>query len=382
MQWEKSPSGLFVVKFNNVTIPCDKDTDCEVVGRALCHTVNQTQVGIQAYWTSINQCVCPTFYGWEGDQCQLLNSSAALVVAIFILTIILSAFGILISVVDIVQIRLYRLPLKLDPLLITAVSTVIGLAGVIIAVSTFLAEYLGSTLREDPSRSGRKLIGRPDISDPAMAIMFLFLSLGSLNVSAVWVDVANATSSMQSRYKMHLIRYKKGLFLFETLFVTGIVIGAALQRVDTSAIFGLVAVVVICITYLYGYYRLSAVINGIGLNSSSTLEKSEPSNDQIAKVRDVLNTIRKTCLLVVSANLLSGALLLTFILRGAFVLVPTPEQSPSETRVLMPFLWLSFSLLGWAVVSYVHAPCLFEKNTISKALHNYQDQWKQSRKQQ
>ncbi|GBG28804.1 Hypothetical Protein FCC1311_050252 [Hondaea fermentalgiana] len=233
---------------------CEKDFDCP--GTTSCY-VNVT-------WLPEGEslCACEGFFGWTGDDCQDLTTQGYVYISLVSVCLAL-ALPVFMTNVRALW-RLFHIPGQSRWGLnsATLIFTLIALLGIIVwRISTLTViltpqyntvTFPGSELRLHPVLLAEKF---------TLAVATVFSTLGMLNVSILWLEIARKSARMLYRNTDSIWGgYARSVYLFEFCFVCVLTFAVAKTSASLAALLSLPFIFIIICTFIFGAINMTKLI--------------------------------------------------------------------------------------------------------------------------
>jgi hypothetical protein len=205
-----------------------------------------------------------------------------------------------------------------------------------------------------PDAQGSKADTSP-IGSISLIFTFLFSTLSMLNISLVWIQIADNAEKMRRTTTINITRYRNFLIAYYVLFFGVIVFAISFQNLIVAAAVSLPGIVFVIISYLLGFFKMRKMLvayltssgpgsNGIGGSLSEVAGK-----ETIRKFRESLQAIQWAALGV------SGSSFLYIIFLGAWVLLGGFKEEPNSeaNAVMLANAWIFVACGNATVMWYI-----------------------------
>ena len=333
------PDGKYLVQINGSIIsPCEQDSDCPSF--AVCWknvTWNQLSSFCGCYYpvgVTGEQCLTP-IPGWFG---ALITISSVIILINFVCAFIL-LYIIFLLPQDFRRINAYN-------------STLIFL---LLGTSLLGAYHVTLIARTQHAYN-------PAARGFLLGAFFFFITLASLNVSLVWLEIAIQSKKFTARATHNISRYRNLLFLYYLIFMTLTCYFIAVGESFMAEYVAIPAVLFIVVSYMAAFFKIrqlypkdvssssnnnSSII--FGTNTTGTAQKSadsSPERQGTKKLREIASTS-----MMISISYISC---IGFLV-GLSVLGPSGD-SPFATKseINARFVLLSVSLVNIVITRYLY----------------------------
>jgi hypothetical protein len=356
---EEVVNGKIVVKFGGVVhTNCATDGDCP----------DQSTCILNATWSAFNSmCTCSLTVSRYGDSCDSLTPGGIGVLVLYILAIVIAAIASLLLGYDMYRLFRARVKFSFSALQSTLLFLFIGsmsiqaylLIGTIDQTSQNVLALRGDGIYK---RSSPVFIA----SNIFLAVTFFFETLGLLNISLVWVEIANATKTMSHRTQHNIQRFRWGLAIYYFFFGGAVIVLVALDRINIVTYIVIPPIVFLLTTYIWGYFRMRSAARartatGSTKSSDNGAASSKPSTSLLTEskkgTKDVSNELKKA--LTAMAN--TAFFLVLFGLAGVIFLGLQAAANPNLTTPSIPFTsfmsrsaWVCWSVCLLIGAAYLH----------------------------
>jgi len=290
-------------------------TDFECPSTKICYS-NATWIANKTFDST---CLCSTWYGWEGPNCDQLGISNFFQIILGAMTIVMCTISLLVVSMNLIRLRINRRDIKLfnasnttAMLAIPALISFIGWRSVIIAMA-FSPELNDVAVYDD----GEKYHKYAKIERGFLTPAILLAVLTALNVSLMWIEIAENSKTLRKKMSSRYSKYKITIYVFEVLFA--LIVGTLVLTGLTSLAFmaAIPFLGFILVSYLIGVTKMTNLIRGsiLGIsdqgNSSSikkplsskkSLKSIPSSNPHTHRYVKLLGRIRTTALLIIVAD--------------------------------------------------------------------------------
>jgi len=293
-------------------------------------------------------CICPTTIAITGPGCHDFSPRTAAYFTFFLLGDLCAATTFMFAVGLVVKQLLDPKRRKLNALMVTLLFSAAGSLALTLLLSMssatidqYAVDVVNGTTKVDSLAVPQTVL---------LIFVFFFATLSCLNVSLMWIEVANAASRLQHVSKNWLNRYRALLYLYYVLFLTLVVYFVFFNGTNLigAAIVTLPAIVFIVVTYLWGWFRLRALLGGGGVSNDAALTVSPTATS--SKNRGVLRIVGQTALALSVLGFAFAMSMLSFVLVGGWARGSSPVAQPA--MVISCFIWDTSALLQATVVAY------------------------------
>jgi hypothetical protein len=318
--------------------------------RSVCYyPLNSTTTTISSYrlasWTDIQQCACETYYNFGGLKCDTPTPYIIGCAIPSLITSIISFSCVGILTWDLISCLVNKVKLQWNALFATYIALYFGVSALFIENFTITISLFGGVFYVGDD--GLKYVNQVMVLSVCLVIAFFFCTVAALQVSLVWIDVAQRANNMSSRTNANVFRYKWALAIYEVIIIIVAIYGIVIKDIFAVVIVLIPAEVFIVLTYTYGAYKMGKVIQEAQTNQTNLQEQSN------SKLKQTLKEIQYT------AILLSLTILFVFILAGPYFAVnglnaySEPGQ-PSPGMLWGNLLWVPLSLSCSVIGNYIH----------------------------
>jgi len=209
-----------------------------------------------------------------------------------------------------------------------------------------------------PDASGSKMDVSP-LGRILSVFVFLFSTLSMMNVSLVWIEIAQNAEKMK-RSQDNVNRYRRFLLAYYVVFIIVIVVAFALGQFTVAAIAALPGVLFVIVTYLIGFLKMRRMLSHYLMTSevASSVDNSSSARGAILMTnRDAVRKMRQSLRAIEWAALGISFCALNFIvwmgmwvLLGGFIDVPNVELN----LVALSLAWLFVALANAVAIHYLH----------------------------
>lgn len=267
--------GRFTVYVNHtVTLNCTTDASCPFDSVCL----------PGGGWTTsspLSMCVCATMIARGGWDCTSMSPLGERLFAIYVLTAVFAAVGLTLAVYQVGL--LLRAGVKwtnngMETSLLLCLSAFLSL--VVFSLTNF-ARIL-SPLAVQPD--GSKQFSAESFRRGMTMISLFFLTASSLNVSLLWVEIANHTHKMSATSLSNLSsNYRRGLVIYYVVLITTCTVAQIIGRNDVAVFVAIPGILFVTVTYLMGFFKLNEVLRTMTANTSSSPPRIEEASDVAGK---------------------------------------------------------------------------------------------------
>jgi hypothetical protein len=255
---------------------------------------------------------------------------------------------------------------KMKRLRFDALSTSLVFAAL---ASCFSALTLGIQMRLltiSPSvmANGEKDDGsRTIIGTVTYGLSFVFASFSYLNVSLIWIEIAESARVLRKKSSSNIQHYRSVLVVYYVIFVAVTVFGLASRSPLISVIPPAITSVLIAITYIMGFFKMRTMI--LTLLTSSSQGVAMSNQQSAGALRSNLSLIQ-TAALGVSC----GCTIFLFNI-GAWAYLGGFVDRPGASVNLIPlsFAWIGVTIAHSVVMRYL-ASNIRRKQEVTGAPHN------------
>jgi len=316
---------------------CTDDGDCP--GAALC--------SMHPAWFSQmpdGMCICPPTVAITGPECHDFSSRTAAYFTFILLGDLCAGVTFMFAVGLAVRQLLDPKHRKLNAHMVTLLFSAAGSLALTSLLSVSSAAInrdtvvvVNGTTKVDPLAVPQTVL---------LIFVFFFVTLSCLNVSLMWIQVANAASRLRHVSTHWLNRYRALLYLYYVIFLTLVVYFVFFNGTNLIgvAIVALPAVVFIVVTYLWGWFRLRALLGG------ASNDKTTSPTASSSKTGGVLRIVGQTALALSVLGFAFAMSLLSFVLVGGWVRGASPVAQPA--MIISCLIWDTSALLQATVVAY------------------------------
>ena len=241
-------SSVYEVRLNGVMYTnCSTDADCP--GAALC-AINQT-------WAAFPQmCYCDFVYNHIGASCTEVGPYGWLYFSIHLIDCIMTSSWCLVGLYDLM------LLVKWGRFKRDAVSTSLVLS---IGAAISLCLLMGTEIRfifqslPPDAITGSKSDQSP-LSRVLLAFTFFFCTSSMMNISLVWIEIAENAEKMKMTQDQNVHRYRKFLLVYYLFFLGLIVVSLSLDNEILAAAAALPGIFFIVCTYTVGFIKMRRML--------------------------------------------------------------------------------------------------------------------------
>jgi len=245
-------------------------------------------------WNELNVtfCGCISFYGFglDADSGLCTNREAQWHLSA-VLTLISLSVAFLAFVVG--SVSLFRLLRIQEGRLFSTHNTTAFLANVTLLlfivwrINFILLLFNPNEYNEFPFEDGERL-STFTIPDRTLAsITSLFATLTALNISLLWLDVAESSRRFRQRVHTNFSKYRITIYVFQVLLLVLIVIFQALNYPFLSVVAAMPFLFFVVVTYIIGQYKMVGLLNVAGLTVSTG--PAEPVESEPKKKRGIMS---------------------------------------------------------------------------------------------
>ncbi|GBG28012.1 Hypothetical Protein FCC1311_042352 [Hondaea fermentalgiana] len=240
---------------------------------------------VNASWnddTSI--CTCSHWYGWSGEDCTQLSGASYFLVSSAGLQALAGTLALLVATVVLIA---YVRTNGLKPNVQAATMLMIWLS--LFSLICWRATIIAITLTPSRNKLEAKANDEGRIHElvpveRAMISMTLcFGTLGLLNVSLIWVQVALLSRRMTHSLSRGLTSYRRTVYVFETVWVLGLIVLNALGYTGIITIFAAPFIFFMIISFAYGSFKMTSLLADIYKSSSQQNGETVPTDEGFAK---------------------------------------------------------------------------------------------------
>ncbi|GBG24009.1 Hypothetical Protein FCC1311_002272 [Hondaea fermentalgiana] len=259
---------------------CETDFDCPTT--LICYSAeNAASWYYEHYGANApnSTCDCATWYGWTGDDCTELSWVTYIHVALQMITALIALVWALAGIH--VLWRLFRVDRDSNffsagniTAMYSTLALLFMLAWRLINIVMFLRPDLYDLRLVDETDKLTQLTV-PDRTITAATATFT--TLCALNVSLMWLQVANQSKRLRKEVAYFTV-YRKIIIAFEILFTLAIVIVMALNMPFYATLVAYPFIIFLFVTYAIGQHKMTALLNGASLSKSSSAKDTSPEN--------------------------------------------------------------------------------------------------------
>jgi hypothetical protein len=216
-----------------------------------------------------------------------------------------------------------------------------------ISANACTAMVIGSNIRlplgYPPSNaSGRKADGLR-IGPVTQALMFLFATFSYLNLSLVWIEIAENAHTLHES-SPNIKRYRKAEIVYYIIFFGLVLCGAILERSDLAIVPASFGVLIVSVTFVIGYFKMREMtVSLLGpADGAWTGEGTEMIRFQLHLIQNAALGVTSGCVIfMVNAGV--------WISSGGFT------DRPGANLNLVPYslLWFGASIANGIVMQYL-----------------------------
>jgi hypothetical protein len=328
-------TGKFTVSLGGVVYTnCTTDADCP--GRAQCF-LNAT------FLSAPSMCACSFSSDLEGAQCQTAGPEGWFYYGANILAAFISFCSLAVGIYDLyLSCKWNRF--KMDALTTSLIFSVLGLffTGLETSASTrLIVEVI------PPNAEGSKADTDP-IDTITTIFSFWFSTLAMMNVSLVWIEIANNANKMRRSTSNSLWGFRRLLLGYYVLFLGLILFSLAQDNYGFAAYAAVPGVLFVIVTYVVGFYKMRKMLKMYLLNDSVVKTAHQEANQ---KMRDSLKAIQRTAIGVSFCAFMYIIWLGIWVGLGGFVNEPGFQFNLAASAVAWTFVSIANSL----VLFYLHS---------------------------
>lgn len=240
---------------------CVTDFDCDGAGETCFNGVSWLPENV----TSV--CGCYTVLGWTGRDCQGLSYQTAIMIASVVTTLVLAFVGLMYSIRFIVQIagistRATRWNNQNATLLFSTLS-VFGILvwRAITLYVIFTPELFTLQIATTDEKTHPGLL----VEKAFVGMGVVFAMLAALNVSVAWIEVARKSAKMMNVKPNSLWgEHTRWIYWYQAFFLLVVLVSSALASLAIAVIASIPFFVIIVITYIYGLFKMNALLKLMG----------------------------------------------------------------------------------------------------------------------
>ena len=213
-----------------------------------------------------------------------------------------------------------------------------------------------------PNAQGSKL-DTSSVSPVSIALSYFFSTLAMLNVSLVWIEIADNVNNMKKSNSSNVSRYRNLLIAYYVFIFGGIVLSLILENTLVAAAVAMPGVLFVVVTYCVGFFKMRKMLL---LLTSSGLQvvrgSASPNNDAIYKIRESLRLIEFASLGVSLNGLLFVVWIGVWVFLGGFIEVP----NKGFNIVALSLAWIFVSGTNCTVMWYLFKAISRKSNSIAE----------------
>jgi hypothetical protein len=191
---------------------CAADADCP--GLSVC--------ALNVKWAAYpHMCVCPPALAWTGTDCAQLNSWGMAAGALSAIAAAIACLGLLLISVSYFRL-LKSFGWQSNALHSTAVLVMLANFSVVLEAGPFTAELLqpSASIHSDGLRHPTNEL----VVTVGIALSFFFVTASALNISLVWIAVADAAQKMSKRNSVNAFHFRWLLVAYYLVFFAGMLV--------------------------------------------------------------------------------------------------------------------------------------------------------------
>jgi hypothetical protein len=203
MSFVQLGDGKYEAQFNGASVPCVASADCV---DALNHwSVCNENVTADPFWATSNTCICPRFY--QGESCSELVPITQFEV---VLDSFFAGLGLLTAFYGLFLLAraVSQAEKKGNALHITLACSCAGLLGMVLELSYMAHMRITANERRGFYYEWDAL---------AVTVGFVFTTIALLNVSLLWIEIAERTRKGRGAAIANVKKYRRGCCTFTTL---------------------------------------------------------------------------------------------------------------------------------------------------------------------
>ena len=329
--------GKYTVFFNGLVALCDTDLDCPTGTFAMCNNMT--------YLSQPGMCTCNYALAEVGDDCMQLSANGLAGGVISAVSAAIAGVALVATLVAIVRLVMVERGIRRNALFTTTCLALLGNASLLLYTGPFANEILipayTSTLQQP---GGHRAPQNQEIVTVSIVFAFFFVTASALNVSLVWISVADAAQKMSTKTALNAGRYRNALILYYLVFFVGMIILLFSGNPVGATLLALPGILIVIFTYIAGWFKMYSVIKSI-----HTSEKGNVSENTLRLKR----SLRQISMTSISLSLVMTLIIVTFlswVITGGFN-NNYPDRQPGF--ILVTVVWLFVTLAELTVSIYV-----------------------------
>ncbi|GBG24008.1 Hypothetical Protein FCC1311_002262 [Hondaea fermentalgiana] len=291
---------------------CVTDEDCP--GTFTCYTSDQSWFEDVVDTTGNSTCACSTWYAWSGDDCMELTNYTYVLIALQLFVTVTAFVWACIGLHVLWRIRtVYKEDKFFNPSNITAIFSTCSLLVLatwraILTVTFFSPDKLTASQASDTDKysiytPGDRVFG---------TLTALFATLSALNVSLMWLQVANSSKRFR-RQHFKFGFYRKVIIAFEIIYSILIITLMIANLPSFATLVSFPFIIFVVITFSLGQIKMNSLLHsmttgsktGPASNSDDAAEGSDSGTGTDSKAestrryRNMMRLIRNTSRFVI-----------------------------------------------------------------------------------
>ena len=186
----------------------------------------------------------------------------------------------------------------------------------------------------------------------SMTLAYLFITLSLLNVSLVWIEIADNAEKLHKSVNHNVKSYRRLLLAYYVIVFGTIAISFAVGNVFVAALVSIPGVLFIIVTYLIGYFKMRRMLMTYLASDAASPGSmgNVASKDTLRKFRESLRAIEYSSLMV---SLCSAQFIIWI---GIWVSLGGFADFPKKgfNLIAVSIAWFAVSFAIGAVMWYLH----------------------------
>ena len=203
-----------------------------------------------------------------------------------------------------------------------------------------------------PDAQGSKVVAS-FVATLSLALCYFFSTLAMMNVSLVWIEIAENADKMQKSTNHNISRYRNLLIVYYVVFFGVILVSLLLGNELLAAAIAMPGVLFVIVTYFVGFFKMKRMM--VMYLSSDTLQDGSigamASHDTLRAVRESLRMIERAALGVSLSALGFVVFIGIWVFLGGFI----EEPNRGFEILALGFAWVFVSLGNSVVMWYLHS---------------------------
>ena len=125
----------------------------------------------------------------------------------------------------------------------------------------------------------------------ALPLSFLFSTLAMLNISLVWIEIADNAQSLR-RTSSNIQRYRNALIVYYIIFLSLIILSLALGSITIATAVALPGLLFVIVTYIVGFVKMRRMLKAYLIASENTPEVKNGSSSNLNGPRKIRSSLK------------------------------------------------------------------------------------------